>query len=258
MARMNDKKLYYQQFLNREQDVRHHRYSEERNSHEQLAIGKEDAVEKSMRMFTSNYVGHLSKDPVRQNKYLFISAVTLVTRHAISKGMEEELAFICSDLYIQQMDECKDVEGVLSLAREMFTFFSKKMTELNKKIVFSQPVILCMDYIYYHLHEKITVDILAKHVNLNRTYLSELFKKETNQTVSDYITSRRMEAAKNMLLYSELSYAEIASILAFSSQSYFTKVFHQTYELTPKEYKNRYFRSEYMHSIPISDEVLQE
>ena len=243
---MNDKKIYYQQFLNREQDVRHHRYDEEMRIHEQLATGDAKAIEKSMSMFTSKFVGHLSDDLVKQNKYLFIAAVTLITRFAISKGMEEEVAFITSDLYIQQMDKCEDVDSVLSLAREMFTFFSCKLSNLNKKCVFSHHIILCIDYIYYYLHEKITIEILAEHVGLNPTYLSDLFKKEMNQTISQYITSRRMEAAKNMLLYSDISYEEIASVLAFSSQSYFTKVFRKTYGLTPKEYKDRFFRTEYL------------
>ena len=37
--------------------------------------------------------------------------------------------------------------------------------------------------------------------HLNPTYLSELFKRETGTTISQYITDKRMEAAENMLKY---------------------------------------------------------
>ena len=103
-----------------------------------------------------------------------------------------------------------------------------------------QAVNECMDYIHYHLHEKITVSILAEHVHLNPTYLSELFVRETGTSLSQYITDKRMEAAENMLKYSEYSFNEIAQILAYRSQSHFTKVFKKHSGMTPGEYRNKY------------------
>ena len=97
-----------------------------------------------------------------------------------------------------------------------------------------------MDYIHYHLHEKITVPILAEHVHLNPTYLSELFARETGTTISQYVTDKRMEAAENMLKYSEYGFAEIARILAYRSQSHFTKVFKKHSGMTPGEYRRKY------------------
>lgn len=96
--------------------------------------------------------------------------------------------------------------------------------------------------IYYHLHEPIHTEILAEHVGLNRSYLSTLFKKETGQTLSQYILSKRIEAAQNMLRFSDYSYAEIAASLAFSSQSHFIRVFRAQTGYTPKEFRNRFFR----------------
>lgn len=52
-----------------------------------------------------------------------------------------------------------------------------------------------------------------------------------------------------MLKYSDASYAEIASMLAFSSQSHFTKVFRENTGFTPKEYRTTYYRSCFEHSL---------
>ena len=101
---MINKKIFYQQFLNRENDTRHHRYDEEIDIQTQILEGNADAVEKALEMFTSDKVGHLSDDILNHNKYLFIATITLMSRHVISKGMNEELALITSDLYIQQVD----------------------------------------------------------------------------------------------------------------------------------------------------------
>jgi len=78
---------------------------------------------------------------------------------------------------------------------------------------------------------------------LNENYLSKLFKKETGVSVSDYIRDKKVETAKNLLKFSTLSYLNIGTALAFSSQSHFIKVFHQATGYTPKEYQKLYYRS---------------
>lgn len=52
------------------------------------------------------------------------------------------------------------------------------MSEIDKKFVYSKPIIICMDYIYNHLHETIRIDRLADFVGLNRSYFSTLFKRD--------------------------------------------------------------------------------
>ena len=243
MSYVNTKKLSYQSYLRRESNTRHHRWDEELVIYDKLKIGDMQGVEISMKLFTSPLVGHVADDPLRNRKYLFVASTTLATRFSIEGGMNEEDAYTASDLYIQRMDHCQDEESVIALYRDMLTFFTHTMANLKKESVFSKPVTLCMDYVYHHLHQKITTETLAEHAKLNPNYLSSLFKKETGQTISQYITEQRMIAARNMLLYSDTSIAEISFILSFNTQSYFTKVFRQTYGFTPKEYRKRFYRS---------------
>lgn len=112
------------------------------------------------------------------------------------------------------------------------------MADMQRGEVHSTAVVECMDYIRYHLHERITVPMLANHVHLNPTYLSELFARETGTTISRYIADQRMEAARNMLRYSQYSVGEIAQILAYRSPSHFGKVFKDHMGVTPREYRN--------------------
>ena len=94
-----------------------------------------------------------------------------------------------------------------------------------------------MEYIDLHLHMPIRLAELAEHVKLNPSYLSVLFKKETGVPVSEYILNRRIDTAKNMLLYSEYSASQISEILTFSSQSHFIRVFKKKEGMTPREYQ---------------------
>lgn len=150
--------------------------------------------------------GHLSDDSLRNVKYLFVANITIATRFAIEGGLDSEIAYNISDLYINKMDLCQTVDEVLEVHREMFAYFTKQM-----------------------------------YVDLNQSYLSTLFKKEMNISISDYILKRRIDTAKNMLRYSEYPAAQISEILAFSSQSHFIRCFKKLTGTTPNEYRKLHY-----------------
>ncbi len=239
---VSSKELHYLEYLNRENAFQHHSYDEDMLQYEYLKAGDPAALEEAKKMFSAGEQGHLSEDPLRNMKYLFVAATTLATRYAMAGGMKHEQALNASDLYIQKMDLCQTVEQVTELELDMFAFFTAHMASLDKETVYSKPIIQCMDYIDYNLDKQIRVSTLAVHVKRNASYLSALFKKETGCTISDYILQRRMEAASNMLRYSDYTYAQIGACLAFSSQSHFTRVFKKQTGFTPKEYRLRFYR----------------
>lgn len=239
---VDEKKLRYMEYLQRETSSRHHTNTEDMYQYDLLRMGDPKAVEAGIRMFSSNLTGHLSDDPLRNCRYLFVASITLASRSAISGGLDVERAYNISDLYIQKMDTLQTVAEIRELQADMFAFYTKEMAALDKADVYSKPVTLCMDYIYNHLHETIRTETLARQIGLSRSYLSTLFKQETGQTISSYILSKRMEAAQNMLRFSDYTYAEIAATLAFSSQSHFIRVFQSQTGYTPKTFRNKYFR----------------
>lgn len=239
---VNEKQLRYLEFIHRETSDRHHTHTEDMYQYDLLRMGDPRAVEEGVRMFSSNLPGHISDDPLRNYKYLFVASTTLASRSAIAGGMDAERAYNISDLYILKMDLLQSVDEVKALHADMFAFYTKEMAALDKAAVYSKPVTQCIDYIYNHLHEPLHVKDLAMQVKLNESYLSTLFKKETKKSVSEFILSKRMEAAQNMLKFSDYTYAEISAILTFSSQSHFTRVFRKQTGYTPKEYRNKFFR----------------
>ena len=236
------KKLAYLEFLNRENGFRHHEYDEEMRQYEYLKNGDMRSIDESVKRIRAADIGHLSDNPVKNLLYQCICNITLVTRFAIEGGMDSEKAYTASDLYIQKYDRAKSVEELYGLQREMITYFTKAVAAAKKESVYSKNVILCMDYIHYHLHENISCAVLAEKVNLNQSYLSVLFKRETGISITEYVIRKRMDAAENMLKYSDYSLTEISDLLNFSSYSHFAKTFRKYYNTSPKEYRNREFR----------------
>ena len=239
---ITERALRYQEFISREEDRRHHTNDEDAYQYDLLRAGNPLAAEEHVRILFSDLPGKTSQDPIRNIKYLTVASATLASRAAIDAGMNSERAFTISDLYLQKMDELNTMEELRTLNYDMFAFYAREVAVLDRKKVFSRPVSVCLDHIYNHLHQQILVQDLADLCGLNASYLSTVFKAEMGLSVSEYITAKKIEAARNMLRYSDYSYADISSILAFSSQSHFIRIFKKHEGCTPRQYRENHPR----------------
>ncbi len=238
---VDEKKLRYMEYIHRETGERHHTNEEDMRQYEMLRAGDPGTVDEAVRIFASDLPGHVSNDPIRNCKYLFVASATMACRTAMAAGMEPERAYNSSDLFILRMDEMDSIEAIRALRREMFEFYLKEVQAVPRRTPYSRPVARCVDYIYEHLHQRITVPDLAAQAGLTASYLSTLFKRETGRSISDYVLDKRIEAAGNMLKFSDYSCADIGAILAFSSQSHFIRAFKARTGLTPRAYRERFF-----------------
>ncbi len=202
--------------------------------------GEPDRVEESLKEISEEdrMMGCMSKDPLRQAQYAFISGLTLATRAAIEGGIPEIEAYNLSDVYAQKADVSKKIEEVLHLFAVVYYDFAKRVQLVRKRKAYSYPITICISYILDHLHYQITLTELAKVCSLTPQYLSTLFRKETGLTITQYIMKEKLETAKQMLTYSEHTLQEIASFLGFCSHSSFTAHFRNSYNITPREYRN--------------------
>lgn len=187
--------------------------------------------------------GVLSRNTLTNIKYHFVVTTAMLTRYCIDGGLEPEQAYRLSDFYILKMDSCKTIRQVADLHHEMAKDFTGKMILQKKSSILSKPVMQCVDYIYSHIKERITIQVLADHTELSTNYLSRIFKQNLGVSVSDYIREQKIEKATHLLRYSNKSIVDIANYLAFSSQSHFIQTFENFTGLTPKKYRDKYYKS---------------
>lgn len=91
------------------------------------------------------------------------------------------------------------------------------------------------DYIHAHLHHDLTLDELAAIAQLSSYHFLRLFKHSMGITPHQYIVQCRLNQAKYLLQYSELSIAEIAARTGFCDQSHLTRYFKRRMGVTPKQ-----------------------
>ncbi|TXK83977.1 response regulator [Paenibacillus sp. N3.4] len=108
---------------------------------------------------------------------------------------------------------------------------------------YCEPVMQACSYIKQHYQEEISLQQLAGHVHLSRTYFCELFKKETEISFNDYLTEIRMEKAKELLKNKDLKIGTLAEIIGYSNASYFIKLFRKSTNLSPLEYREHLYQS---------------
>ncbi|MBF4516649.1 helix-turn-helix transcriptional regulator [Flavobacterium sp. ANB] len=85
--------------------------------------------------------------------------------------------------------------------------------------------------------EAFTIKSLSKRSGLSPNKLQEGFKMIHNRTVNDYITHMRVLKAEILIRTSDLNISEIVYCIGFTSRSYFSKIFKQKFNCSPKEYK---------------------
>lgn len=239
-------KAYHQEvFKNREQEVVHSKYAKEKMINSYIAGGNVERLQEVFSNAKTNEVGNMSHNPFRQQLYAVVVGIAIATRAAMDGGMLEEEAYTLSDIYIQKADACVSSEDLWRLYTSMVLDFAARVDENKKKkrTKISANVQAAMDYILRHLHYELSLGDIAKQANLSETYFSALFKKETGDTVSEFIQKSRVEEAKSMLRFSDYSLTEISQYLGFCSQSHFAQTFKKFEKTTPGQYRKANFKS---------------
>lgn len=101
----------------------------------------------------------------------------------------------------------------------------------------SEPVREALEYVDEHLERTIGLREVAGHVHLNASYFSVLFKEQMQMTLSEYITRRKLQKAKEMLLRTKVPVAEIAERVGYQTAKYFNKVFKDYEGFSPGQYR---------------------
>ena len=95
-------------------------------------------------------------------------------------------------------------------------------------------------YMEEHLQDKLSLDELAHETDYSRAHFLRMFRAATGKTPHQYLTERRIERAKSMLLEAKkISLIDVAARCGFSSQSHLTRVFRKHVGATPSEFKRK-------------------
>ena len=102
-------------------------------------------------------------------------------------------------------------------------------------------------YLEQHYSKPLSVQALADQMKISRSYLSQQFKKHAGCSIKTYITRLRMERARMFMIDSRLSLRTIAEQCGYDDPLFFSRVFKNTYGLSPKHYRESLWQN---HAAP--------
>ncbi len=138
---------------------------------------------------------------------------------------ELKLEFLQLLLYIYKMSECE--------------YLGIKQKKTEKK----QHAENIASWINRHYSEKITLERVAKELNLNKYYVSHVFKEVTGYTVMQYVMECRLIQVKYLLeMRPDLSLEEIFTSTGFESGAHFSRFFKEKMGMTPTSYRKKKYR----------------
>lgn len=114
-----------------EEEHHHNPYDQEIREQGAIEHGDLEALQKSFEERYTGKLGQLAKDELRSMKNMGIVLVTLASRSAIRGGMQPEVAFSLSDLYIQRIEESRDVLSTYQMSRNAEYEYCRMVREIR-------------------------------------------------------------------------------------------------------------------------------
>ena len=187
-----------------------------------------------------NRIGVLTaKETLKQYEYMAISGTCLASRAAMEAGVKPYEAYKLSDYYYQKVSSAGSVVEYLTIhveASQAFSELVRKYLENKRKNDYVEQAI---DYINRHRNGKISFSDMASELGVNRSYLSRIFSQRMGTTLQAYALDLKLQAAADILCYSDSTVGEVIDYLGFSSHSYFGQCFKRKFGVSPHDYRNQ-------------------
>lgn len=142
---------------------------------------------------------------------------------------------------IQSVEEALEKEFTQERAGIMQKAADHSLADLEQEQKqMTSPVQAGKDYIDMHMDRQMMLKEVAEHVHLNPSYFSVIFKEQTGLTFSEYVTRKRIQKAKQLLLTTSIPVAEIAETAGYQTAKYFNKIFKEYEGLTPGQFRRNH------------------
>lgn len=165
-----------------------------------------------------------------------LELLVIISRASIEGGAEPKKVFELTNFYMGEIPKVHSVNQLSYLIIKVLDQFTDSVFPVESQenaLVIKKAI----NYINENFSENVTLGAVADEVFLSHAYFSRLFKSETGMTFSEYVNYVRVEESKKYLLDLGYNISEVATIVGFSDQSYFTKVFKKREGVSPGQYR---------------------
>lgn len=189
---------------------------------------------------THQLIVHMFKEQYSKNDFddlllLVILAIQqfCVSHHLVWENMQVQTVHEMHMVVSSSATGQQAVEQLLVWLQDIHTIFHAKVTSYPPII---HRVVQIIDQTY---QQDISLKTLSQEVNMNSSYLGQIFKEEIGVNFNAYVNQIRMEKAQELLLHSHLKINQIAAEVGFQDNSYFYRKFKTYYGYCPNTVRKK-------------------
>lgn len=212
------------------------------------------AREKDLAQILDNYFKEVtdeSVDSVLLRYYLLTNLIVTASRLTTEKGEEIKVgegqvkAELKGHLQQRFAEKPREVMAIAASVEESKHFARGLLQEmisfrhLSQGVPYGKEIRQAKEYIDLHYDEQdLSLHTVAKQVGFSPSHFSSIFSQETGRTFIEYLTKRRIEAAKRLLTDTSSKLHEISAAIGYGDPHYFSYVFKKNIGMSPKDYRN--------------------
>ena len=171
-------------------------------------------------------------------KARILELIVLLSRAALEGGADVEQIFGLNFKYLSQINEFTTVDELTYWLSGIMTRFTDCVFDL-KDVKHIDVIYKAIDYIKRNYMKKIMLEDVANHVQLSPSYFCSVFRQEMKCNFNAYLNRIRIEMSKKLLMDNDIPLADVANLVGYEDQSYFTRVFRSRVGISPGKYRER-------------------
>jgi AraC-like DNA-binding protein len=206
-----------------------------------------DAVNKGSAKRAYQYLSRLQNHQKEKGTQLtfrdqknYTIALNTLFRKTVERGYVHPVHInAVSSNFINHIESASGIVELAHICENMIHRYCKLVREFSLKD-YSPTVRNVINFVDLNLRDFLSLNTLAGQFSVNPSYLSTLFKKEKGITLTDYITTKRMEHAVSLLRGTHLHIQNVAEQCGFLDTNYFSRLFKRHYGQSPQHFRKQF------------------
>lgn len=217
-------------------------YSQEFKMREAIRTGNETLALQAFQDMSTDFSYRLPNNPLRLRKNMTFILSTIARIAAADAGVSPQIIHKMSEQYFHLIEHASSPKEVSTLQNRIISEYCREVQKTHTAN-YSSNTCRIIDYLHLNFSYDFSLDELAEAISINKNYLCRLFRNETGQTVTEYLTALRIRHAKYLLRTTELPVTDICFLSGFSSYISFSRAFKAAAGTSCSKWRSQHHRN---------------
>lgn len=184
----------------------------------------------------------LPDNPLRLRKNMTFVLSTIARIAAVDGGVSPQVIHKMSEHYFHLIEYATSPKELRDLQSRIITDYCREVQKV-RTANYSPNICRIIDYLHLNFSYDFSLDELADALSLNKNYLCRLFRRETGQTIMEYLTALRILHAKYLLRNTDFPVTDVCFLSGFSSYISFSRAFKSASGISCSQWRSEHHRN---------------